>query len=246
MYDFTKHKFRCSSLGHLMTDPKTKAEKEAGELSETAKTHLMDIFISQQFGRKTDINNKFLEKGLANEEDSITFLSRVNKIMYRKNDQRLFNDYIQGEPDILPDPSNGNTVFDVKTSWDAFTFFRTYDKKMKDLYLWQLRGYSWLTGAENAKLAYCLTNTPKPLIEAEKRRLWYQLGQPADDNENWQDAQRVIDRAMIFDDIPLNNRVLLYDVDLSGDWKDEIILRVRKARGYLVKLQSELTPKLND
>lgn len=240
MYDFTKHKFRCSSLGHLFTEPKTKAEKDRGELSETTKTHLMDIFISQQFGRQTDINNKYLEKGVTNEEDSITFLSRVNKVMYRKNDQRFYNDYIQGEPDILPDPENGNTVFDVKTSWDCFTFFRTYDKKMKDLYLWQLRGYSWLTGAENAKLSYCLTDTPKVLIEAEKRKLWYQLGQPADDNENWQDAQRVIERAMTYDDIPLRNRVLTYDVDLSGDWKEDIILKVRKARGYLVKLQSDL------
>ena len=240
MYDFTKHKFRCSSLGHLMTEPKTNAEKAAGLLSETAKTHLMDIFISQQFGRQTDINNKFIEKGLSNEEDSITFLSRVNKVMYRKNETRLFNDYIQGEPDILPDPENDNTVFDVKTSWDMFTFFRTYDKKMKDLYLWQLRGYSWLTGAKNAKLAYCLTNTPAPLIEAEKRKLWYQLGQPCDDNDNWIDAQNVIEKSMIYDDLDIHNRVLIYDVDLSGEWKDQIIDKIKKARGYLVNLQTKL------
>lgn len=240
MYDFSKHKFRCSSLGHLITEPKTKAEKEAGMLSETTKTHLMDIFISHQFGRQTDINNKYIEKGISNEEDSITFLSRVNKVIYRKNDKRFFNDYIQGEPDILPDADNGNTVFDVKTSWDLFTFFRTYDKKMKDLYLWQLRGYAWLTGAENAKLAYCLTNTPKPLIEAEKRKLWYQLGQPLDDNENWIDAQKVIDLSMIYDDIDINNRVLSYDVDLSGEWQDELIKKVIQARLYLVELQSKL------
>lgn len=241
MYDFSKHKFRCSSLGHLFIDPKTKAEKEAGELSETTKTHLMDIFISQQFGRQTDINNKFLEKGLMNEEDSITFLSRVTKTMHRKNDKRLYNDFIQGEPDILPCKENGNTVYDVKTSWDAFTFFRTYGKKMNDLYKWQLMGYSWLTGAENAVLAYCLTDTPEPLIESEKRKLWYQLGQPSDDNENWIDAQNVIDRSMKFDDIPLKNRVLMYEVDLSGDWKKEIEQRVWKARRYLMKLQSELS-----
>lgn len=241
-YDFSNHKFRCSSLGHLMVDPKSKAAKDAGELSESAKTHCMDIFISQQYGRKTDIQNKYVKKGLAVEEDAITLYSRVSKTFYKKNDKRLFNEYIQGEPDIYlgPEIENATHIKDVKSSWDIFTFFRTYCKDLSNLYEWQGKGYAWLTGAENASIAYCLVNTPPPLMEAEKRKMWYALGQPENDDENYMDACRVIERSMIYDDIPMHNRILEYDIDLSGDWKDQIILKVRQARGYLCRLQAEL------
>ena len=39
---------RCSSIGYLMTEPKEKAAKEAGELSKTAKTHLKNVYIQEK------------------------------------------------------------------------------------------------------------------------------------------------------------------------------------------------------
>lgn len=241
-YDFANHKFRCSSLGHLMTEPRSKAAKDAGELSESAKTHCMDIFISQQYGRQTDIHNKFIKKGFAVEEDAITLYSRVSKTLYKKNDKRLFNDYIQGEPDIYLGPviEKSTHVKDIKSSWDIFTFFRTYNKELKSIYEWQGKGYAWLTSAENASIAYCLVNTPEPIIDSEKQSIWHKLGRPEHDNENFIDACKVLERSMIYDDIPMKQRVLEYDIDLSGDWQDQIIKKVRQARGYLVSLQCQL------
>jgi len=42
--DFSEVKIHCSSLGHLFVEPKTKAAKDAGELSETAKSHLLKVY----------------------------------------------------------------------------------------------------------------------------------------------------------------------------------------------------------
>ncbi|WP_207425970.1 hypothetical protein [Pedobacter sp. SYSU D00535] len=225
-----------------MTEPKLKADKDAGNLSESAKTHCMDIFISHQYGRQEDVNNKFIEKGLAVEEDAITLYSRVTKKFYKKNDQRLFNDYIQGEPDIFQGESieKADVVKDIKSSWSIFTFLRTYGKKINPLYEWQGVGYSWLTGAKEASVAYCLVNTPLPLIEAEKRKLWYQLGQPSETDKNYQEACEALEKSLTYDDIPLQQRVLEYTIEIKEESIGQIIPKVTKAREYLVSLQEEL------
>ena len=46
---------RASSVGYLMTEPVTKADKEAGVLSKTAQRHLLDVYIAEKYGRNKDI-----------------------------------------------------------------------------------------------------------------------------------------------------------------------------------------------
>ena len=47
MTDFSKTLIRSSSVGYLMTEPQSKAAKDAGELSKTAKSHLLDVYIAK-------------------------------------------------------------------------------------------------------------------------------------------------------------------------------------------------------
>ena len=47
--DFSKTLFRSSSIGYLMTEPQTKADKEAGLLSKTAQKHLLEVYVSQKY-----------------------------------------------------------------------------------------------------------------------------------------------------------------------------------------------------
>ena len=62
-----------------MTEPKLKADKEAGNLSETSKSYLVEVYIKEMYDREADINSKYIAKGLMVEEDSITLYSRVKK-----------------------------------------------------------------------------------------------------------------------------------------------------------------------
>jgi hypothetical protein len=223
-------KFRASGIGYLMTEARSKSES----LSETTKSHLIDVFVSEKYGRKKDISNKYIEKGLAVEDDSITLLSRYTKRFYLKNDERLFNDFIQGEPDLFEGESihNAEMIIDIKSSWDIFTFFRTKKDKLNKMYFWQLQSYMWLTGAKESQLIYCLVNTPDMIINDEKRKLMWKMG-AIDENETTDKAFAEMERAMTFDDIPLDERINIIRVERDENAIEQIKNRVIECRDWM-------------
>lgn len=197
-------KIRCSQLGSIMIEPRTKSEK----LSETCKSALLEMWTSHTFGRTKEINSKYIEKGLAVEEDSITLYSMVKKILFKKNEERLSNDYIIGTPDcfIGEDIMNASCIIDFKSSWDLFSFQKAKHGKLNKDYYFQLQGYMALTGAKESKLVYCLVNTPEKLINDEKRKLMWKMD-AIDENEETDEAFAELERNMIFDDIPMDQRI---------------------------------------
>jgi hypothetical protein len=229
-----------------MTEPRAKKDKDAGNLSEGAKTHLIDIFVSAKYGRQTDIQNKYINKGLMVEEDSITLYSRIKKTFFKKNEKRLRNDYLMGMPDMFTglEIEAADTIIDVKSSWDIFTFFRTHTKEINSLYYWQLQAYMALTGALKAKLAYCLIDTPAMLINDEKRRLMYKMGCATEESDEFHKACKELEKAMIYDDIPFKERMIEFDVPRDNEAIETMYSRIIKAREYLNALENELRPQL--
>ena len=215
--------FRCSSLGKLMTDPRSKSET----LSETTKTHLVEVYVREVHGREKEITTKYMEKGLSVEEDSITLYSRFNKKFYSKNEERLKNSFVIGTPDLFEGDSieTASHIIDIKSSWDIFTFYAVRGTAINKNYYWQLQGYMDLTGAKTATLAYCLVNTPDTLIEDEKRKLQWKMGiiDPTG-NDLYEEACAKIEKSMIFDDVPLERRVFEFKIERN----DEDIMRMHK------------------
>jgi predicted nucleotide-binding protein (sugar kinase/HSP70/actin superfamily) len=82
-----KPKFRSSGIGHLMTEPKLVADKSAGNLSEGAKGHVIDVFTQWKYHRREDIYSKYIEKGNELEEDAITLVSVLTGIFHKKNEK---------------------------------------------------------------------------------------------------------------------------------------------------------------
>ena len=54
-------KFRCSSIGKLMTEPKTQKE---GPLSVGAKTYIRELAAQEIFGVEFEVSSKQMEKGI--------------------------------------------------------------------------------------------------------------------------------------------------------------------------------------
>jgi hypothetical protein len=218
--------FRCSSLDHLMPGPREKA----GEIQETTKTHLVDVFVSFKYGRREEIFGKFLDKGNEREEDSITLLSRIHKKFYKKNDVRLSNGFITGECDIYlgENIEGAEETLDTKTSWSAHTFFRAKNKKIDPAYEWQGHGYMWLTGAKKHTVAYCLVNGTAQAIMDEKRRLAYRFGPDPQTNPEYVKQARQIEINHIFDLFAFKeeNAWFEFDNDLS-EWKYDIPMKER-------------------
>ena len=242
--DFSKTLFRCSSIGHLMVEPKSKADKDAGNLSEGAKTHLIDVYVSTKYGRQTDIQNRYVNKGLMVEEDSITLYSRLKKTFFLKNEEHLKNAFIKGTPDLFTgkDIHHAEAIIDVKSSWDIFTFFRTHTKDVNSLYWWQLQGYMALTGAASANLAYCLINTPEMLVNDEKRKLMYKMGCATSESDDFIRACEELEKAMIYDDIPLHERLIEFQIERDEAAIQSIYKKVQKGREYLNLLEGQLVP----
>ncbi|MCA6513917.1 MAG: hypothetical protein IM569_13765 [Chitinophagaceae bacterium] len=218
--DFSKTLFRCSSLGHIMT------EARGAGLSETTKTHLINVYVSNKYGRRDDIQGKYIEKGLAVEEDSITLYSRIKQSFFKKNDSHISNSWIKGTPDLYEGFSieQATHIVDIKSSWDIYTFMRVLTKDVNKMYYWQLQGYMDLTGATSATLAYCLVDTPVQLIEDEKGRLMWKMGVATNENPLYLEACEELEKAMTFGDIDMRERLIEFKIERN----DADILRMHK------------------
>lgn len=234
MINFSETLIRSSSVGYLMTEPQLKADKEAGLLSKTAQRHLLDIYISQKYGRVRDVQTKQMKKGVAVEQDSIDMLSKLLSIEFSKNEERYSNAYVTGLPDIV---DNG-MVIDIKSSYDLWTFMGNLPDKLDSLYYWQLMSYMWLTDAQSGYIAYCLSNTPDNIIEQEKYYLLKNMDVVSEESPEYVKQALKLEFNMKFDDIDISERVLLYKVDRNEDDIIRIEQKVLKAREYLHEIES--------
>lgn len=226
-------KIRCSSLGYIMTEPRSKSES----LSETCKGHLADVMVAAKYGRVKEIETRYTTKGLMVEEDSITLYSRITKQFFKKNEKQLHNEWITGTPDLYEGEGIGaaTVVHDIKSSWDIFTFFRQHEQALNKQYYWQMQGYMMLTGAQEARLAYCLINTPTILLMDEMRNLAYKMGAATEETPEYIKACKELEKNAIYDDIPLNERCIIQTITRDDAAIERIKKRVEECREYMVQ-----------
>ena len=160
-------KFRASQLGKLMTSSRTKGEA----LSQTAKSYIIQKAKEDFFEYRSELNSKYITKGLAQEQDSINLLNLVRLEDYKKNEERVENEWLSGCCDIITDTS----IIDIKTSWSLDTFpATTYELKDLSDYEWQGRAYMWLYDMPKFELCYVMVTTaPEIMGEYENGALHY-------------------------------------------------------------------------
>lgn len=238
-YAGMKNKETKTATKKLVQIEKTKKEleyletvKDQVSLSKGCKNHLADVFVSKKYGRKTNVHTRYTIKGLMVEEESITQFCLFTGVFYKKNEEWFPNEYICGTPDIIDE----EVVIDIKSSWDIFTFFRTTQNDIKEIYYWQLQAYMALTGCKKAKLAYCLVNTPDSLIQAQKRKLMYDMG--LRDTDDTMNADLIkgceeIDKLSIYDDIPREEKIFEIEVERNDEDIEKMYERVIACRKYM-------------
>lgn len=226
-------------------------------LPKGAISHLDDVFRRVFWNRERILDNKFLRKGLAQEDDAVGLVSLVDGEFYIKNSKKYENEFLVGTPDIV----FGNLVIDTKCNYDLESF---ENAEMTSLYEWQIKCYMYLTGCTKGKLAYTLVNNPVEQIINETTRRFYAMGSPDSDNEDWIEMKRLIERNMIFDiklfkeqnpgyhfeninldfDIPAELRVKTFDVFIEEDDIVNIQSRIVLARQYLVTKEIEVLERI--
>lgn len=230
--NFNNYKFHPSSLGSIMTGSKT--DREA--MGDTCRKHLVECYISERYNRTKDITNKYMEKGIVQEEESITLLSMVTKQFHKKNKETITNDYFIGTPDLFDgkDIYHAKKIIDIKSSWDIFTFFNVLSEPLNKNYQWQLQAYMDLTGAQSASLAYCLVDTPVGLIKDAQRKLQYVMNViDPDTNPEFLKQCEQIERNMTFSDIPKEERLIEFTFARDNEMIEKAHKRIMECREYL-------------
>ena len=175
-------RFTGSGISALLTDPKTKAAKEAGELSETAKRYIYEKAMETVTGqsaneatsRAIDWGNEWeehalkeLQKALGSPEDSTEL----------KPSFKLFNDYFGCSPDaFMVHADFGPVGCEIKCPWNSVNHYlhsQVTDaeelKRVNSDYYWQILGNcltfnlpAWVFASydprqpEHRRLHYCV------------------------------------------------------------------------------------------
>lgn len=202
-------------------------------LGETGKTYCKNWLKEQLYNRKIEFSNKYTEKGLIVEDNSLDFIAETMRYgMILKNEKFFENDFITGTPDaILQDH-----LIDVKNSW-SFEQFPLFDKDCPNSdYFYQAQCYMELTGKDFYKLIYCLSDTPMNLIE--KEAFWWCKNNGFDMLE-----QDVLDRfikKMTYPDIKNELKIKVFTIKKDASIIKKIHERVQECRVYIDELKKEL------
>lgn len=202
--------FRCSSLGHLMTEPRTKAE---GDLSMGARTYLRQLVKQEIYGVEFEVSGKEIEKGLTVENEAIALLNKVRGLSLAKNTERRTNAWITGECDLYDERRRRG--HDIKAPWSLKTFPAWTVDAIEQLYEWQMRGYMMLWDADEWEVNYVMVNTPHELIR----------GEPMDQH--------------LVDHIPPHHRVTTWVIERDYQKESLIRHRCEAARWYYEQLIRE-------
>jgi len=221
--DWNIVKFRASSWGNLLAESKDKATP----VGKTCAAELIKIYNQVKYGRKKDITTKQMNKGKLGEEDGITLVCRVEKQLYVKNQEQLENEWFTGHPDIFLGESiqKAKQVHDIKCSWELDTFTSKLIESVDKAYEAQLNVYYSLTGAESGSLMYCLVSAPQQIVEQEKRSLLWKMDVSTELNPDYIEAAKELEHLMIFEDIPIQERLIKIPVP-----RDEKLIEKMKAK----------------
>lgn len=249
--------FRCHALGSLMTNGTGEA---SGKMGKTAHSYLKKYYREWKYDRVDKFSSKEIEKGLILECEGIDEVGKKHGLILTKNDVRLSNEFLTGEPDAF----TGETIyttkhgFDIKNSWSLSTL-PIGDEKLNPVYHWQSLGYIDLTGADKWTVSYVLLNAPVKLLESEKykaslkyqeidyhnnpkyiedckeieKNLIYDFEKFTDENPNYDTSWSPLDWEF---DIPMSERIVEFTIERDDEKIRQIHERVKEAREFIQKL----------
>jgi hypothetical protein len=215
-------KVRCSQIGKIMTNPRTKGES----LSQTTKSYILELAIQEKYGIHKEFWSRYTDKGNEVEPEAIKLTESVLDVGFiYKNEEQFYNDWVTGKPDV-----NTDVLIDVKSSWDAFTFFdKVIENELNNKdYYYQLQGYMWLTDKQEALLCYCLIDTPLQIVEDEIRREHWKQNLISESS----DLREFVEDKHTFGHIPMEKRVKTHVVKRDDEVIEAIKTRIEECREY--------------
>lgn len=212
-------------------------------LSEGTKSYLSSLYSDVKYGKwnpAKDLGNKYTEKGKKGEEEAITIVCRLDKVLYIKNELTFENDFFKGTPDIIvgDDPYNAEKIVDVKCPWDCETFFANLNsEEINPQYFFQMQGYMALCNAPVAEVHFCMVDIPDYMWQKESLKLFNRMEVVTEDDIDFKIAQAQLFRNLNFGDMPLPERRIKFTIDRDDEIINKVYSQVEKCRPYLQEIE---------
>lgn len=160
-------RFTASQIYKLFTEPKTKADKEAGIWSETARSYIFELAVQEFCGYKKELSAPALEHGLVNEAEAFESFVKISGLPFQLVSNQFFeyNEYSGASPDgvLFNDELDIIAVADVKCPFNPVSYFEQrlelYGQPLPKSYFYQLQMQMLCTGAKKGYLVRYLTSS---------------------------------------------------------------------------------------
>lgn len=212
-------------------------------LSEGTKSYLSSLYADVKYGKWNpvkDIGNKYTEKGKKAEQSAIDLVSRLEGVLYFKNDLMLENDLLKGTPDIIvgEDPYNAEKIVDVKSPWDCETFFANLnDEELNPQYFYQMQGYMAVSNAPIAEVHFCMVDLPDYMWQKQRSNLFARMEAVTEEDIDFKIAEAQLFRNLNFVDMPESERRIKFIVERDEEIIQKIYRQVEKCRPYLSEIE---------
>lgn len=223
-------KFRCSALGKIMTNARSKSET----LSKTTKSYIKELFMELEWNIVEDISTPAMEKGNIVEAESIKFANTMLSLgltdeQIENNSQRYrYNDFVHGSTDLETD----DLIIDVKNPFTIKTFPMFSDDELPNKhYSDQMQGYMWLSNKDKAMIVYTAIESPSEMIYDDIRKQHWKKQAFWDGEED----EAIVEAVTNYHTFPLienENRIRVYEVDRNEERIEQIKERIGLCREY--------------
>lgn len=233
-------KFRASSWGNLLSEPVSKADKEAGKLSLTCQKELIKIYNKLVYDwEEPDINTPAMRKGTDGQSESILMYSKVEGEIFIENSERIENEFFIGTPDLYlgDDIRNAKQIDDIKNSWSLKTFSHKIIEPLDNAYKYQLNVYFDLCNCEVGHIVHTLISMPQAQFKEECDKLLWRMANKGEIATEYApeylDAVEKLKKEHIYDHIPEKERVFKQKVVRDDELIEKMKQKVPKLREWL-------------
>lgn len=187
-------KFTASEIWKLMGEPRSKEAKERGDLSDTAKTYILDRLAERLTGMSKDFVNDATVWGIEKEDMARTIYQRMTALRVTETDFIEYSSMAGGTPDGLVGDMG---LIEIKCPWNTTEHLKhcllikddLSLKKNFPAYYWQMMSNILFTGRQ-----WCDFISFDPRIERSEGIFIFRL--EAND-EDMQVIETMIQRAVV-------------------------------------------------
>ena len=219
-------------------------------LSDTCIGYLMEHYawVTQKMisvSKEMDIEQ--FQKGKICEPEAIALLSLVDGVEYVKNTERIYNDFLTGEPDLFlgSEIKAATKIIDTKVSFDYPIFLKKINTRLIPDNKQQIQGYMDISNAIEGEVADCLVDMPETMVNDYRRKLMYRMNVISDQSPEYLTACAEMERSMYFGHIPPKLRVFKKIVEPFTQFdRQKVYDKVKVCRQWLFTFD-EMYQKLN-